>query len=529
MLEEIDITPKLIKKYSKYGEKPEGKGLLEACSDSIIVFSEQMLGLKLYTWQKIVAIDIMKAVNKPKAIREFVVLTSRQIGKTTFAAIMALWVSVFNKLPTDLSNNSDCGIISATEDQAGLVLKEVYNYILMGDIYCREHYSKEPKDAMDIGIISMLIDEKEDNNKRVMSFHADSKSIDPSTGAENHKYGNFFLKGSKIGTKLKTYPPTGRVLGQKFAWLHEDEAGFAEKFSDIAHKEYLYPTGVARDAIRIYTSTPWQTSGFFYELADPDDNKDVHPYMRYSFTIEAIKIENPKQYATVMKTVEEMRLNGDIDGAERSYYCKFVKGEKSYFDPEKVDESFKDEEVVMLDKYDGECDIGVDYGGQVKSRSAITVTALIEDVVTRIYHKPYEVGKDDSMLDDLENDIMKRFPNWQRIIPDDCPAGDFRTRIMMEKGWNVHPMSFRTWKVKKYGAFRSKLNKGGIKSYKDDDLKIEMKALEFSNAAVQSNITAPRGYRDDLIDSFVMSSFFFLEDVGSVKFWTPSGEYKNDL
>ena len=112
---------------------------------------------------------------------------------------------------------------------------------------------------------------------------------------------------------------------------------------------------------------------------------------------------------------------------------------------------------------------------------------------------------------------MKKF-NVQRIIPDECPAGAFMIEEMIQKGWNVTPMSFRTWKVKKYGAFRSMLKKGRIKSFLDDDLLVEMKALEFSNTAQQSKIVAPRGYNDDMIDSFVMACFFFLEEEVGVRF-----------
>lgn len=510
-LDEIVITPEMIAYYRKFSDRPEGKGLVEACSESVIVFARHMLGIELYTWQKILALDIMAAINDENLNREFVVLTSRQIGKTTFAAIMALWIAVFNKLPTDLGNNSDCGIISASDRQAKLVLKEINNYIRLGDRYCRDNYSREKGDEMDNGFLSMLIDEKEDNNKEMISFKHDEIGVDPKTGAEGHKFGAFLLKNSKVGTKLKSYPPTGSILGQKFAYLHEDEAGFAERFDDEAHYEYIKPTGVARNAVRIYTSTPWQPSGFFYELCDPDNNMSNHPYKRYLFTIDAIRYENPKQYKSAMDTIRKMREDGKKGEVERAFYCRFVKGETSYFEPEKVDAMF-DEDYSATESSQLMCDIGVDFGGQVKSRTVVTVSHLDENgVVRRLYHKAYEVGQDGTLIEDLI-ELKKRFPGWQRIIPDDCPAGDFRIRQMREKGWNVQPMNFRQWKVKKYGAFRSMLNRGEVVSYVDDELKIEMKALEWSNTSTQSKINAPRGYRDDLIDSFVMSCFFFLEE-----------------
>jgi hypothetical protein len=259
-------------------------------------------------------------------------------------------------------------------------------------------------------------------------------------------------------------------------------------------------------------------------MCDPTDGKSEHPYNRYLFTVDAIKEENPEQYATVMSKVNSMRIDGKKDEVERAYYCRFVKGEDSYFDPSDVDSCFSDDYDPIVDSQEV-VDIGLDFGGQVKSKTVITVSKVDkEGHVRRLYHKAYEVGEDNNLLSDIE-DVMRAFPNWQRIIPDECPQGDYIIRQMIDKGWNVHPMNFRTWKVKKYGAFRSMLKKGKIKSYKDEALLIEMKALEFSNTSKQSNIVAPRGYNDDLIDSFVMSCFFFLEEDGGFEFYNWKGKF----
>ena len=113
-------------------------------------------------------------------------------------------------------------------------------------------------------------------------------------------------------------------------------------------------------------------------------------------------------------------------------------------------------------------------------------------------------------MDDIEY-LKTRF-NVQRIIPDQCPAGQYQIRLMQDKGWDIHPMSFRSDKVAKYGAFRAKLNKGKIQSYEDPDLRCEMLALENSSTSRQSVIIAPPGYSDDMIDSFVMSSYFYIDE-----------------
>ena len=137
MLEETQITPELIESYAGLSDKPKDSGLLEASRNNVITFAKQMLGVELYTWQKIVASDIMEAINDESLSREFVVLTSRQIGKTEMAAIMALWIAVFNKLPNGIGNISPCGIISASDKQSRRVLKRIKELIRIGDQYCR--------------------------------------------------------------------------------------------------------------------------------------------------------------------------------------------------------------------------------------------------------------------------------------------------------------------------------------------------------------------------------------------------------
>jgi len=51
MIETIDVDTKFIKSMQKYRLPPKDKGLIEACSNSFVLFCDKMLGLKLYAWQ----------------------------------------------------------------------------------------------------------------------------------------------------------------------------------------------------------------------------------------------------------------------------------------------------------------------------------------------------------------------------------------------------------------------------------------------------------------------------------------------
>lgn len=517
MTQEIEITEEFIKQMDKFREPDKTGGLIEACSKNVVVFADKMLGFKLYSWQVYFLNEIQKAMikdplGKIDLQKEFCAITSRQIGKSTAIAILSIWSSIFNKYPGTLSNNTSVLISSASDVQAKKLLYEMKKLLKMGDRYMTDTYKDENGEGL-FGkeFFSALLDDNEPNNTTTITFRPHDPEL----------HGPLLLAGSKSGSTIKSYPPTSSVLGETASVVIIDEAGKSEKISDQFFYDYLSPTGNSTDAVRIYTSTPWVSSGFFYRMVDPDGNYGNSPAAVVLFTVDAIKIENPKYYQTVMKTVDQLNKDGKTDEVQRAYYCRFVKGETSYFNPEKVVNAFTNE-YQPTESYRGPCDMGVDFGGQTISRSVITITECDEEgMVRRLYHRTYAVGKDNTLIEDIAN-LQKDF-NIQRIIVDDCPQGDYLTRQMIEKGWNLTLMNFRQDKVKKYGAFRATLNRGKIQSYNDDELKTEMLALEFGQGSRNSIIQHAPGYTDDLIDSFLMSTYFYVQEEGGVEFydWIP--------
>lgn len=518
VIEEIKVDQAFIESMEKYRVPNKDLGLFGACGENVVVFAEHMLGVRLYAWQVYFLTRVTKAMeNRDGDNPEFVAITSRQIGKSTALAILYLWAAVFNKCPSkDLKQHTNGVVTSASNDQAKKLLNEVKGLIRQGDIFMKEKYSNEdgsPRfghiDAKGnyVGLLQGLLSENDPNNTQQITF----KAGDDSTGE--------FLKGSKQGSVIKSYPPTQVVLGETFTIVAIDEAGKTDKISDMFFDEFLYPTGNYNNAVRLYTSTPWVSSGFFYRAVDPDET--YHHGDLYDialFSIEAIQIENPSYYDTVKKTIDSMIRVGKNDEVQRAYYCRFVKGERSYFDPEKVMPVFQPQ-LEMVDEYLGECDMGVDFGGETVSKTVITITRLTEDgIIERLYHKTYQVGEDMSLVSDIE-ELLTRF-NVQRIIPDDCPAGWYRIKEMQKKQWNIQPMNFKADKVKKYGAFRSMLNKGYVDSYEDEDLRVEMLGMEFSEGQRSTIIRHAPGYSDDLIDSFIMSCYFFLNEDNKITFGT---------
>lgn len=502
MTNALVVDQVFIENMQRFRKPPSGMGLLQACSMNPVLFAERMLGIKPYAWQVQAMMDIVDAIEGKSWTNEFAWITSRQIGKSTAIAMVSIWMCVFNKYPGTVHENTIVGITSASDVQAKKLLYEVKKLLRKGDRYMEEKYG----DAFQKEFFSKLLDDNEPNNTTTISFKAWKES----------KHGEYLLKNSKSGSVIKSYPPTSAVLGETFTVVIIDEAGMSDRIPDEFYYDFVYPTGNSTNAIRINASTPWQASGFFYRLVDPDGVFGDSPARKLVFDIDAIKIENPDYHKTVMKIVDQMNSDGKRDETQRAYYVRFVKGEKSYFDPLKVRAVF-DKTMAPVQSYSKPCDMGIDFGGQVKSRTVITISDFDMETKTirRLYEKSYGVQKDLSLLDDVAA-LLKQF-NVQRIIPDDCPEGDHFIRIMKEKGWNVQPMNFRKEKVKKYGAFRVSLNKGLVKSYEDDKLRVEMLALEQAEGSKQSVIQAAPGYTDDLIASFVLSAYFFVQEENGVK------------
>jgi hypothetical protein len=521
MFKELVVDEAFIAEMNKYSVPKSGQ-IINECSDNLIVFCDKMLGFPLRAWQKKASLVVMQIVNEKDPVKQralakkLVLITSRQIGKSEWVAAVAIWMCVFNKYPGRVESNPSkatlIAMISITDEQARKLLRRTSKMLKRGDRHMSKYKDSEGKllfplqqnGTRTLGFFSNLLDETEANNTTTITFKAHNKAI----------HNDLVLVGSESGSMISCLPPTGKALGETYSVIFVDEAGRGDYMTDDFHNNDLYPVGDALDAIRIYTSTPWQSSGFFYKTVNPDGLYEDDPKcIILCFTLDAIRIEAPEHYATILAEIERRRLNGEHDEVARAYYCRFVKGQSSYFEPQKVHACFDDYD--MFTSFPGKCDLGIDFGGQVKSRTVVTISAYNERTkqITRLYHRVYPVGQDLSLLPDIE-ELMKRF-NIQRIIPEDCPAGDHVNRLMVEKGWNIHLMNPRAEKVKKYGAFRASLNRGEIKSYQDNLLKSEMLAMEYSQAAKQSVLQHAPGMTDDAIDSFVMSCYFFVQEEGN--------------
>lgn len=200
----ISVDKQFIEDMDQYRHPDKSRGLIENCSESVVLFSEYMLGIRLYSWQVYFLNKVEKAIVEDDK-KEFIALTSRQIGKSTALAIFSIWAALFNKYPGTVSNNTIVGIASASDAQAKKLLYEMKKLIRIGDRYMEQRYKNDEGEPIYRELFTKLIDEHEPNNTTTITFKP---------WREDH--GDYFLKGSKSGSVIKSYPPTSVILGETF-------------------------------------------------------------------------------------------------------------------------------------------------------------------------------------------------------------------------------------------------------------------------------------------------------------------------
>lgn len=491
LIEPQEINDDFKRRVDQDTQIQEDESTFEACARNPAIFMREMIGVTPYYWQARILTDIGKAIRGESDQKKFVILTSRQIGKSSSLAVLAVWSCVFNHANHGIHNTTKVGSFSMSETQSKKLMNEIKLMMKSGDVTIERQ--KGRKD-----FFTGLLDSDRANNKSTVSFE----------GEEDY-HPDLMLEGADVGPSIHTYAPTDSVLGETFSLGFIDEAG---KVDDYFYDDVFRQTMNASDGVKVFTSTPWQASGFFYEMIKNRDSLDAAVY---AFSVEALKSEDKesakKQMKSVRNDIENMRSRGKTAQIKRQYYCEFVQGNQQFFDPDVVDDMFA-RSMERSIHFDGPVDVGIDFGGKRSSHTVITASHYDEDAdsIKRVWHKRYPIDEDRELMRDMRH-VVDKF-DVQRIIPDDCPQGDRLIKQMKhDEGWNVKPMNFTRDKVRKYSAFDDLLSMGRVYSYDDADLREEMKALEKEETRTRTKISAPRNYTDDLIDSFVMSCYFFLE------------------
>jgi hypothetical protein len=430
-------------------------------------YMANQIGMKPYRWQD----HIMDKINK--GFKRMVITTPRQVGKSAMICSIAIWACDYNIFKDCLGSVTKIGIISKTEKQSMKLISDIRSMMVQGDRNVAKVTGGKYKN------------------------HFTAK-IDKSKNATNSKSQITFANGCEI----ISLPPTDAVRGYTFSMVFVDEAAFVE--DDIFYKCIL-PTVRATDGYVILTSTPNGVSGYFYEIMDPDNKFDINEY--YRFWLNYKDIDNETEIEKIDTIITSLIERGKEKEALQEYKALFTAQTSAFFDYADVVNCF-DTKLTKKDTFIIPCDCGVDFG-MTNSHTVVTISYMnSNNQIERVYHRRYPFGTETNLIDDLR-ELKKKF-NIQRFIPDNCAGGFLFIQQMVKEGWNVKPMTFKKDKVAKYFAFRNFLKNGKIKSYIDEELSIEMKTLQEEETQRSTRIAKPTNGTDDMVDSWVMSAYFYL-------------------
>lgn len=450
-------------------------------------FCWNMLGAKPYAWQD----KFWKAIMKND--KDVLACTPRQVGKSFADAVCALQLVTLNLLPIKSKGNKTViGLVSKSDTQSKHLIAGVRELMNMGDLWLETAHNGEFRDFFK----NRLSKKQEDvTNKTHLTFREPIKNSKGEWEA-----------GGKILGEIIAIPATDSARGFTFSKLFMDEAAFFEM--EDFYTKIAEPTLRATQGHSVVTTTPNGQKGWFFKTFDPfDENYKVNPNHR--LWLHWKHIENDLEREAVLKKKAHAEKTGETKAFQQEYEASFTADSLAFFDPEKVDAMF-DPELSMLDKYDKPTDLGIDVGFKT-SRSVISISRLGEDgVIRRIWHYVYPKSDDLPIVKDVLA-LIPKF-NVQRVIIDDCAAASSLIQTFTKLGVNLKLFTFKTHKTSKYVQFRAKMYQGLIKTYKDKKLEVEMKSLEEIDGVRNTRVMVHRGGSDDVIDSFLISVFFFLEE-----------------
>ena len=478
--------------------RDESMGLFEQCSKDICFFTKHLLQLDITSFQAFVLRRLQLAVEGRVDFREVGLLAARQVGKTDGVIVpFNLWMALFNKSPIE-NSSTRCLIFSASKEQGEDLIDRCKTRLEAAD----GRLSRIDQDKFGDNFFGALLDAGDVSNATMMRF--------PSS---DQKYGDWLFGDSLVGSSIETSTPSQTSLGDTGSCVTIDETAIV---TDEFYWDVAFPFTQSVDGVSLLTSTPQRNKNFFYDYCEQSCSGEDDGF--YCFDIDGIRVERPVYHENVLKRVEKQQSMGRGGSVDRNYLCKWTDEAGTFFKQGNIQRMFSpDLDMVDPGDFDGVVDVGVDFGGTTSSHTVITVSHLGEDgCIRRVWHKRYEINKTDSLFEDLL--WVRSSFDVQRWIPDDCPQGWDTIKRMEKEGFNLHPMNFSRDKLKKFESFKRFLRTGRVKSYEDDVLHGELKNLVAKELRRTTRLEPIGGATDDLVDSFVMSCYFFLnDDVGGTE------------
>src|SRR3990167_6237536 len=434
-------------------------------------FSLKKIGLMPYKYQHLVWKNFHTS-------QRVMICKSRQIGVSTAIELFALQCATENLYPSGVFKNTKIGIVSNTDEQAKKVLRDIRNFMDLGDDFLKTHYFREKVSSA-----------KEDpNNAYTITF------------------GNRCF--------IQCFPPTEKIRGYPLDIVFVDEAAFIEN-EDIFDTA-IYPTISKTGGKIIMASTPAGQRGFFFETFDPFDRHKKHEYTRFWFYWKQCEDEVQKK---LIKQKYRIALEtGNLIKFDQEYNAKFTVDESSFFDSSDVDKGVDETLSLEYQWFNTPVVVSIDYG-MSKSETCITVKTKIKEKAITLFQWA-RLNFDLNLLLDtsFEHSVPNLIKRYQieTIIVDDCPEGYQTNQQLENKGYPVRRFDFKgNEKNRAFFMYKSALKKGIIKYPEIRELMIQMKQLMEVRMKITTFIQKPKDGLDDRIVGEVMASLPLIEDEGA--------------
>ena len=381
---------------------------------------------------------------------------SRQIGKSTSTAILALHKAYFNPGFCIL-------VISRTKDQAMELVYRMRKFL----------------NTSRFTIWKELAPKKKENKKEIIIKSQDKN----------------------VESRIIVVPATDAALGYSANIVIGDEAARWEN-GDYVFREVIEPTTEWTNGDIYLLSTPGGKQGFFYEMYNMQDLWEV-----YHFDYR----NNPKN--TPERIAIKKRIHTTLSFAV-NYEAKFVVSQQAYFSPIEIANA---QTVDAGRGYQGDklvC-VGVDFG-KMEDKSVIMIGNVLNpeapetDAIIRVIdRRTSALGTDyATVLNELRAINEKMRP--QSFVVD-CSNGDYPADILMSWGLPVEkfiftlPSKVDIMNTLKMLMQQRRLQIPNVAQARELIEQLEMFEYKFSGTNQdRMKLHAPEGYHDDEVDALAL-------------------------
>ena len=448
--------------------KPMLKMSLTIAKKHPFLWGKWACGINPYDYQ-------FKMLDDMKNYKFFIGNTARQIGKSLVLGIFSFWAAYNNVHPVGIDKRTKVGIVSATEDQAKKLLRDIYMIVQNAD-----------------GVFAKLTKGTQFSSRQYFTEKMREKPT--------------AYKLDFTGGTIECFPPTKKLRGNSLSFLFIDEGDFlgCEDPNYFFNSEAMPTLKKTEGNCNIY-STPKGTPSYYRDIFRPEEPEPATGWHRIWYNWTIYQDDWVNGWSKYLQAVEQ----GKLMDFEAEFEAKFTSGRHSFFNPEKIDKCVANRGPI--DECIERVYAGIDFSGGGACRTAVSFSYYDNKEIKSVLlkSKEFPMGYDNSQLVSYFKQQRLRY-NIYALVCEKCPAGETPIALLKQAGFRVIEFNSRADKVSSYMNLEIAVNNERIELYKDKTVLAQLKGLE----SIETNmgniqIKKPNGMNDDVADSvmFSMSEF----------------------